>query len=188
MKKELRTKLRAALAAIPSDEFRRKSHAAAEQLFSCPEFRKSEITMVYLSLAQEADTTPIVLRGWQDRKKVLAPQISWEGRQMIPVEIRDLDEDVASGQYGVREPIRGMPIPIEFIDLVIVPGLAFDPYGNRLGRGRGFYDRFLANPKFKGVACGFALEQQITDSIPSGPHDVKVHMLVTDQAVRRFDP
>jgi 5-formyltetrahydrofolate cyclo-ligase len=143
--------------------------------------------MIYLSHAQEVDTTPIVLQAWQDRKKVVAPQVSWESRQMIPIEIRSLD-DVASNQFGIREPVRGLPIPIELIALVIVPGLGFDPFGNRLGRGRGFYDRFLGKRKFNGTTCGFALEAQIVDSIPAGPHDVKVNMLVTDECVRRFDP
>lgn len=107
---------------------------------------------------------------------------------MMPVEIRDLDEDIGSNQFGIREPIRGLPIPVGLIDLVIVPGLGFDPFGNRLGRGRGFYDRFLGKQEFVGVTCGFALESQVVDSIPAAHHDVKVRMLVTDEQVRRFDP
>ncbi len=188
MKKELRSKLRSVLGGISPEDLRLTSQIAAEALFKEPEYRRAEIMMIYLSLPHEADTTPIVLQAWQDRKKVVAPQVSWESRQMIPVEIRDLNEDVADGQYGIRQPIRGMPIPIELIDLVIVPGLGFDPFGNRLGRGRGFYDRFLGNPGFKGVACGFALENQLVESLPSGPHDVKVRMLVTERKIRRFDP
>jgi 5-formyltetrahydrofolate cyclo-ligase len=188
VKKALRTKLRSVLASIPPETILERSRIAAELLFREPEYKQAEIMMVYLSLPQEADTTPIVLRSWQDRKKVVAPQVSWESRLMIPMEIRNLDEDVASNQLGLREPIRGLPIPIQLIDLVIVPGLAFDPFGNRLGRGRGFYDRFLAKPEFKGKTCAFALEAQMVDSIPAGPLDVKVHMLVTEERVRRFDP
>lgn len=188
VKKELRTKLRSILASIPPETIQERSHLAAKLLFNEPEYRQSEIMMVYLSLPQEADTTPIVLQAWQDGKKIVAPQISWESHQMIPIEISNLDEDVAGNQLGVREPIRGLPIPIQLVDLVIVPGLAFDPFGNRLGRGRGFYDRFLGKPEFRGKTCGLALEAQVVGSIPAGPHDVKVHMLVTEQRVRRFDP
>jgi 5-formyltetrahydrofolate cyclo-ligase len=188
VKKALRTKLRSVLAAIPPETVQESSRLAAELLFREPEYKRAEIMMVYLSLPQEPDTTAIVLRAWQDRKKIVAPQVSWESRQMIPMEIRNLDEDVASNQLGLREPIHGLPIPIQLIDLVIVPGLAFDPFGNRLGRGRGFYDRFLGKPEFQGKTCGFALEAQVVDSIPAGPHDVKVHMLVTEERVRRFDP
>jgi 5-formyltetrahydrofolate cyclo-ligase len=188
VKKELRTKLRRVLASLSAERIAEQSRRAAQHLFAQPEYASCEIMMIYLSLPTEADTTHIVLQAWQDRKKIVAPQVSWDSRQMTPVEIRDLDEDVGQNQFGIREPIRGMPIPIELIDLVIVPGLAFDPFGNRLGRGRGFYDRFLGKASFRGVACGFALEDQVVDSIPSGPHDQKVSLLVTDQKVRRFDP
>lgn len=188
MKKELRTKLRSVMASVPPEVIQERSRAAARHLFHEPEYKGCEIMMVYLSLPQEADTTAIVLQAWQDHKKIVAPQVSWESRQMIPIEIKNLDEDVASNQLGLREPIRGQPIPIQLIDLVIVPGLAFDPFGNRLGRGRGFYDRFLAKPEFKGRACGFSLEEQLVGSIPAGPHDMKVHMLATEKGIRRFDP
>ncbi|MBN2559876.1 MAG: 5-formyltetrahydrofolate cyclo-ligase [Phycisphaerae bacterium] len=187
MKKELRRRLRAVLAAIPPETLHERSRVAAERLFNEPEYKRAEVMMIYLSHKHEADTTPIVLQAWQDRKRILAPQVSWESRQMIPIQIRNLDDDVARNQFGVREPVRGAPIPIELIDLVIVPGLGFDPYGNRLGRGRGFYDQFLGRPGFRGTTCGFAIEEQLVDAIPAGPHDVKVKMLVTDQATRRFD-
>lgn len=188
MKKELRTRLRNLLHDLDPQDVQEFSRRAAQRLFGEPEYRRAEIMMVYLSLPSEADTTAIVLQAWQDRKKVTAPQVIWDSRQMLPIEIRNLDEDIGSNQFGIREPIRGLPIPIGLIDLVVVPGLGFDPFGNRLGRGRGFYDRFLGNPEFRGVACGFALEQQMVDSIPAAHHDMKVRMLVTDERVRRFDP
>jgi 5-formyltetrahydrofolate cyclo-ligase len=186
VKKELRRQLQAVLTSIPTAALSERSRVAADLLFNEPEYRRAEVMMVYLSHTQEADTTRIVLQAWQDRKRILAPQVSWESKAMIPIEIRNLDIDVARNEIGLREPIKGPPIPIELIDLVIVPGLAFDGAGNRLGRGRGFYDRFLARPNFRGLACGFALEAQIVDAIPAGPHDMKIDMLVTDAAVRRF--
>ncbi len=186
MKKELRSRLRAVLDGLSPDEIREKSAAAARLLFAEPEYLTCEVMMIYLSLPREADTTPIVLQAWRDRKRVLAPHVGWETRQMVPIEIRNLDSDITDTDAGIRMPVRGTPFPINLIDLVIVPGLGFDPNGNRLGRGRGFYDRFLARPNFKGVFCGFALEEQVVDAIPAAPHDVPVHMLVTDQKVRRF--
>ena len=186
VKKELRSKLRSLLASIPPATLQARSRQAAQRLFAEPEYQNAEVMMIYLSLPQEADTTPIVLQSWKDRKRVLAPQLSWESKQMVPVQINNLDTDIADTSYGIREPARGMPLPIELIDLVIVPGLGFDPQGNRLGRGRGFYDRFLGKPAFRGVTCAFAIEEQYVESISAKPHDVKVHMLVTDQAVRRL--
>ena len=107
---------------------------------------------------------------------------------MMPVEIRSFSTDLVVSSTGIREPISGVPIPISIIDLVIVPGLAFDPKGNRLGRGRGFYDRFLANPEFAGVSCAFAFEEQVIPEVPADPLDRPVRMLVTNHKVRRFKP
>jgi 5-formyltetrahydrofolate cyclo-ligase len=186
VKKELRRRLQAVLSSIPPAVLVERSRLAASLLFNEPEYRRAEIMMVYLSHKQEADTTRIVLQAWQDHKRVLAPQVSWESKAMIPIEISNLDEDVGRNEMGLREPVKGPPIPIELIDLVVVPGLAFDGTGSRLGRGRGFYDRFLARSEFRGVACGFALESQMVEVIPARPHDMKIDMLVTDVAVRRF--
>lgn len=185
-KKELRQKLRQVLADLSPDDVSTRSLRAAHRLFEQPEYIKAEIVMVFLPLPNEPDTTPIVLRSWQDRKRVLAPKVAWNQRRMLPLEIRSLTDDLVVSTMGIREPATGIPFPISLIDLVIVPGLAFDEYGNRLGRGRGFYDRFLAHPEFKGVACGVALEEQISKRLPVGPLDRPVDMLITDERVRRF--
>ena len=185
-KKELRQRLRKILAEVLPDELETKSLRVCHRLFEQPEYIKAEVVMVFLALPAETDTSPIVLRAWQDRKRVLAPKVSWSQRRMMPVEIRSLADDLAISHMGIREPVSGIPFPVSMIDLVIVPGLGFDDYGNRLGRGRGFYDRFLAHPEFTGVACGIAFEEQVTASVPVGPLDRTVDMLVTDEKVRRF--
>ena len=186
MKTELRQRLRKVLAGVGPAEVEAKSLRACQLLGEQPEYLKSEVVMVFLSLPSEIDTSPIVLRAWQDRKRVLAPKVSWSQRRMLPVEIRSLSEEVADSSMGIREPVSGIPFPVSLIDLVIVPGLGFDEFGNRLGRGRGFYDRFLAHPEFRGVACAMAFEEQLTTNIPVGPLDRRVDMLVTDAKVRRF--
>lgn len=159
---------------------------ACHRMFECKEYVKAEVIMVYLSLPMEVDTSSIVLRAWQDRKRVLAPKVSWNQRRMLPLEIRSLTDDLVVSNMGIREPVSGTPFPIRHIDLVIVPGLAFDEYGNRLGRGRGFYDRFLAHPEFEGVSCGMAFHEQVVPNVPVGPLDQGIDMLVTDTDVYRF--
>ena len=185
-KKELRQRLRKILAQVPSEEIETKSLRACHHLFEQPEYVKAEVVMVFLSLPTEIDTSPIVLRSWQKRKRILAPKVTWSQRRMMPVEIRSLSEGLAVSPMGIHEPIAGIPFPISLIDLVIVPGLGFDEYGHRLGRGRGFYDRFLSHPEFTGTACAMAFEEQLLPSVPVGPLDRHVDMLVTDQQVRRF--
>ena len=186
-KKELRQRIRKVLADLTLDELSTKSLRACHRLFEQPEYVKAEVIMVFLSLPSEIDTTPLVLRSWQDHKRVLVPKVSWNQRRMVPVEIRSLTDDLVVSNLGVREPVTGLPFPIPLIDLVIVPGLAFDEYGNRLGRGRGFFDRFLAHPDFGGTSCGLSCEAQTTPSVPTGPLDRRVDMLVTEEQVRRFE-
>ena len=186
LKEELRQQLREKLAQIPAEELSSKSLCACRRLFETRECSKAEVIMVFLSAPGEIDTTPLVLRAWQNRKRVVAPKISWNQRRMVPCEIRSLTHDLVVSTMGIREPTTGVPFPIDVIDLIIVPGIAFDEKGNRLGRGRGFYDRFLAHPEFAGVACGLALEEQIQEPIPVDPLDRPVGMLVTDTKVRRF--
>ncbi len=185
-KKNLRDAVRAVLANLTPAEVKERSLSAATLLFQQPEWKRAEILMLFLSLPNEIDTTPVALRAWQDRKRVLAPKISWDQRRLLPIQIDSLADAVTHSELGVREPAAGVPIPVADIDLVIVPGLAFDPMGNRLGRGRGFFDRFLAHRDFKGVACALAFEEQFVEKVPAGPHDIPVDMLVTDRHVRRF--
>ena len=185
-KKELRQQVRHFLAELPPDELHRRSVLACRQLFEQPEYKRAEIVMIYLSTPQEVDTSQIAIQCWNDMKRVVAPKVSWEQRRMLPIEIHSLTSDVRPGELGIREPVEGMPIPVADLDLVIVPGLAFDEHGNRLGRGRGFYDRFLAHRDFTGTSCGLALEEQVFQEVPHGQHDQRVRMLVTDRRVRRF--
>ncbi len=185
-KSELRTRLKADLAALSRDEIRDHSTRACRLLADQPEFQESEIIMVFLSLAGEINTAQLVLRAWQEGKRVLAPRVSWEQRRMIPLEIRSLAEDIEETQWSLRQPVQGDPVPLAMIDLVIVPGIGFDLQGNRLGRGRGFYDRFLANPDFTGTTCALAFEEQVVEKIPTDAHDIQVDMVVTSQTVRRF--
>ena len=185
-KKELRQKLQDILSDISPEERNTDSLRACQRLFEQREYVRAEVVMVFLSIPPEIDTAAIVLRAWQDHKRVLAPKVSWEQRRMMPVEIRSLTDDLRVSSSGLREPASGIPFPISFIDLVIVPGLGFDKIGNRLGRGRGFYDRFLAHPEFEGVACALAFQKQLIDSMPVAPLDRRVNMLVTEAGIRRF--
>lgn len=188
MKKSLRKLVRGKLAAMSPAVAHAKSMAASRRLMAQPEFERARTVMIYLPLPDEVDLSPIALRGWQEQKTIAAPKISWDQRHMIPIEIRSLETDVVGTARGLREPADGEPIPLEMLDLVVVPALAFDPRGNRLGRGAGFYDRFLAQPQFRGVAVGLAFREQVIEALPVLENDVPVHMLVTDEEVLRFAP
>jgi 5-formyltetrahydrofolate cyclo-ligase len=185
-KSALRKHLREVLAAMPEATRHAKSLAACALITSSREFDAARVVMLYLSSATEVDTAPLALRAWQAGKTVVVPKVSWDQRRMLPTEISSLTTGLTSTGPGIREPIAGMPVPTEFVDLVIVPGLGFTNTGLRIGRGMGFYDRFLAQPDFLGLSCGLAFSEQIVDDLPVLDHDVPLSMLATDQGLRRF--
>ncbi len=187
-KAEIRKALRAKLASITEAQRHQKSVAACGFLIRTPEFQAARTVMLYLSTPSEIETAPLALRCWQDGKTVVVPKVSWDQRRMMPVEITTLQTGMTTTGPGIKEPIAGKPIPTEYIDLVVVPGLGFTPTGHRIGRGMGFYDRFLALPEFSGLSCGLAFQEQIVDTLPVLAHDMPLGMLVTDQSVRRFTP
>jgi 5-formyltetrahydrofolate cyclo-ligase len=186
VKKQLRQQIRDRMAAIRAADLQVRSAAACRLLFETDEYRRADVIMIFLSTTHEVDTSSIAIQAWRDSKRVLAPRVSWEQRRLLPVEIKSLTTDVEPGQMGIRQPAEGMPVPVLDIDLVVVPGLAFDERGNRLGRGRGFYDRFLSHKDLQAVACAVALEEQVVPEVPVGEFDKRMDMLVTDVRVRRF--
>lgn len=188
-KKALRLQLRDLLSQMSDEQRRSSSQAACGHLTRSPEFIHARVVMLYLSTPQEVDTANIALRCWQEGKTVAVPKVSWDQRRMMPVEINSLRADgmTMTGPHGdVREPITGKPVPVNLIDLVIVPGLGFTDQGYRIGRGMGFYDRFLAQKQFLGLSCGLAFESQVVAELPILDHDVPLSMLVTDRQIRRF--
>lgn len=184
-KQAVRRTLRETLAGMTDLDRHAKSVSACRLVCGSPEFAAAHVVMLYLSTPSEVDTAPIALRCWQDGKQVVVPKVSWDQRRMLPVEISSLKDGLTT-TGPVREPIAGKPIPLDLVDLVIVPGLGFTPTGYRIGRGMGFYDRFLAQPDFSGRTCGLAFQEQLVESLPVLDHDVPLCMLVTDQGVRRF--
>lgn len=182
----IRAQLRQKLAAITSAQRQAKSLAACNLVAASPEFAAARVVMVYLATPLEIDTAPLALKCWQTGKTLVVPKVSWDQRRMMPVEITSLQSGLTTTDKGIREPIAGKPIPIGFIDIVVVPGMGFTADGYRIGRGMGFYDRFLAQPDFIGLSCGLAFEEQIVPSLPVLDHDMPLSMLASDRGLRRF--
>ncbi len=188
MKRALRKEMLATLAAMSAQASAAKSHQACHHLISLEEFRSAQTVMMYLPMPREVDTAPLALAAWQDGKTVVVPRVYWDQRHMIPVLCKSLDdENLSPGRFGVREPLRGEPWPLEEIDLVVTPALAFDRQGHRLGRGGGFYDRFLASPHLRATVCGLGFAEQVVDELPTADNDHRLDVLVTDKEVLRFE-
>lgn len=185
-KSEIRKKLRAILEGISPTARHEKSLAACSLLSATAEFAQARVVMLYISTEIEVETMPLALKCWQAGKTVAVPKVSWDQRRMLPVEITSLQTEMTTTGNGIREPVGGKPVPAEFIDLAIVPGLGFTREGARIGRGMGFYDRFLGSGDFVGITCGLAFEEQLVPELPTMPHDIAVSMLATDGGIRRF--
>ena len=186
MKARLRMQIKEIVSAMSPQIARVKSQTACESVLALPEYRDARTIMLYLPMPAEADCSGIAKHAWSSGKTVLAPKITWQPREMIAVQIRSLDTDVTSGEYGIPMPAGDEPWPADKINFVIVPALAFDRRGHRLGRGGGFYDRFLAQGALRAAVCGLGFSEQIVDRLPNHPHDQPMEILVTDREILRF--
>ncbi len=160
-----------------------KSKRICRNLLATDEFRRASVVMAFLSLPREVDTTPIILHAWQQGKTVAVPRVSWEQRHMIPVEIHSLETGFTTGSFGLRNPVSGLPVPFNEIDMVLTPGLAFDREGNRLGRGGAYYDRFFAADQLRALRWALAFEIQLLPSVPHDHNDRPIDAIVTENEV-----
>lgn len=182
-KVQLREKLQKCLLEMGEKQRNAKSKKACRNLISTPQFQSASTIMLYLSLPYEADTTEAILRAWQLGKIVAVPKISWQQKQMAPVQINTLETGFSTEVTGLRNPTKGTPMAIEAIDLVVAPALGFDRKGNRLGHGGSYYDRFFANTALKAQRCGFAFAEQMIEEVPMIDHDMPMDFLVTDEEI-----
>jgi 5-formyltetrahydrofolate cyclo-ligase len=160
------------------------SAAACVRLAALEAFRHASVVMLYMPLPTELDLTAAAIRCYRQGKTVCVPRVDWKGRDMVPVEISSFDDEVMEiDNHGLRTPREGRPLVPRLIDLVIVPGLAFDTAGNRLGRGGGFYDRFLRRLRRSATTVGFAFDAQIVDAVPADDSDFGMDTIVTDRRV-----
>jgi 5-formyltetrahydrofolate cyclo-ligase len=115
----------------------------------------------------------------------LLPKVDKDSHELQLYEIRDFSE-LAPGYMGIPEPsFQGRQMSINDADIVIIPGAGYDASGNRIGYGGGYYDRLLSGLQKQIPVIAPAYEEQIVDSIPSEPHDIRVQMIVTDRRVIR---
>jgi 5-formyltetrahydrofolate cyclo-ligase len=168
-----------------SPELRRAKSAEVEQrLFLLPEFRTASVVMLFASFQSEVETHHMIRRALAEGKRVVLPKV--RGKHLELLEIANFDHDVSPGAWGIPEPDRGTPADLGEIDLIVVPGAAFDGAGNRVGYGGGFYDRLL--PVYRGRTVALAFELQIVPAVPVDPHDVPVAKIVTEQRVIEAQP
>jgi 5-formyltetrahydrofolate cyclo-ligase len=132
--------------------------------------------LFYAPMPYELDIWPLLEDAIRFGKEAYLPR--FQGASYIASRVTNIHTDLTSGQFGIREPIPGSPeIPLNRLDFVLVPGIAFDLQGRRLGRGKGYYDRLLA--EVRGTTCGVAFDEQIVEELPVEPHDIHLNCILT---------
>ncbi len=168
----LRKELRQKLEQMKPEERARRSEGILQQVFGHPRFAEAEKVLSYIAVAPEVETWPFVEEGLRRGKRVYVPRVDQEKKKIWVIEITG-KEKLSPSSYGILEPPFDEKRLGEAatLDLVVVPGLGFDRRGGRLGRGGGYFDRFLGEAK-KAYKIGLAFECQIVDLVPREPHDV----------------
>ncbi|MEM2874466.1 MAG: 5-formyltetrahydrofolate cyclo-ligase [Candidatus Hadarchaeales archaeon] len=192
-KRSIRDKIREIREGLPEEDVIERSRKIAETLLSLPEFSSSARVALYVSKpgSGEVETADLIEECLRRGKRVLVPYVERESKRISLAEIGDPKRQLIPGAFGIPEPIRQLRKPFSpgDVDLVVVPGIAFDLGGNRLGHGLGYYDRLLreissANPKCRFV--GLAYDFQVLNRIPSTSGDVPVHVIVTETRTIRI--
>ncbi len=159
---------------------RKKSDIIKKELFKLNEFKKAKTVMLYASFDGEVDTFKMIKGAIKEGKVVVLPSIVKRKKRLIPRAIKTVDA-LEKGPFGILEPSKACSrvASKKNLDLVIVPGLAFDHANFRLGRGMGFYDRFLATLPKKAQAIGLCFDFQIVSSLPRSPSDLPVRKVIS---------
>ncbi len=177
-KSNLREQIRDRLKSVPATTRATAATHLCTQLKTSDLWRAAKTVLLFAPLPDEPDVWPLLADALLAGKVVALPRFDPATKKYVPGQIQNPVTDLVSGQFGIREPDNSCPVvPLNRLDLLLVPGVAFDPHGRRLGRGKGFYDRLLAD--VRGKTCGVAFDEQIVAKIPTEPHDIPLNCILT---------
>lgn len=181
VKREIRRKMLALRRALSDDEAVKKAESLTSWILTLPEYKKAKRIMAFLAMKGESNLDGLIARALSDGKEVYVP-VCLPERQMEAGRLLDMDHFVR-GPLGLRDLPKGYDtVSPEKLDLVLVPGVACDREGNRLGMGAGYYDRYLVHVPFeKRIAALW--DFQVEEAIPSEPFDERMARIVTDKGI-----
>ncbi len=170
---------------MSENEVKEKSKIIIDKLMNTEEFKKAENLMVFLSFDNEVYTFDLIEKAINMGKKVIVPYTVKDTCEIIPTLLNNIEEDLEISSYGYMEPRKDkiQPILEENIDLTVVPGLAFDINMNRIGFGKGYYDRYLIKTKKEAKNIAIAYDYQVLEEIPSEFFDVKMDYIITEEKI-----
>jgi len=185
LKKEIRRQIISQRLALSPGEVILKSEKISNLIIGLPEWRHALTVMVYLAFRQEVDTASLISQALAAGKQAVVPVCLENPRRLLASRLLNTEEDLAPGAWGILEPKPESLRPVDpaEIDLVLVPGVAFDRSGNRLGYGAGYYDRFLRSLTHRAKAVALAYQLQVFEHIEADEHDFPVDFVVTEEGV-----
>ena len=180
-KGELRIRMLRALKQQKEDDRRRRSKAIQRKVFRLTAFRRAKVICCYVALPYEVQTWQMIEAMLLQGKRVAVPWVRPRSKRLQLSEVRRPRADLAPGAFRVLEPVPAArrPVPVRDVDLVLVPGLAFDRQGHRLGHGLGYFDRFLARVPKTTPTVGLAYRRQLVNRLPAAAHDRAVQTVLT---------
>ncbi|WP_338789078.1 5-formyltetrahydrofolate cyclo-ligase [Metabacillus sp. FJAT-53654] len=181
-KKHLRTLIKQRLAEMSEETFRHYSKDIHQQLFSLQSWKESHTIAVTISNGREVDTTNIIERAWQDKKRIVVPKCDPKTNTMEFRQITSFDQ-LERVFFGLLEPkvLETEKVSPNQIDLMIIPGICYDRRGYRIGYGGGYFDRYLTH--YKNDTLSLAFSMQIVEKVPTEPHDLPVSTIITECGV-----
>ncbi len=181
-KSELREKYLALRNKLNAKDEVEASRIISQRILSHPQFIKAKHVMLYIPFQKEVNIRPVIEEAWKERKNVLVSKTDIRTKRMEPYLVADWN-DIERGNFDLYEPKTSAktPFPLGKIELVLVPGIAFDLKGHRLGFGAGFYDRFFDRFNTLPFSLGIAYDFQLIDSLPTEQHDYSLTELITEK-------
>ena len=177
-KSELRTRIGDIARQISTTQRAEASAQVCAKLERLEIWARARLILFFAPTLSEMNIWPLVAQAQASAKWVALPRFSDASQSYVPCLLENIEENLQPGRYGIREPSTGCrEVELNQLDLVLVPGVAFDLHGRRLGRGKGFYDRLLAG--VRGTKCGIAFDEQIVAEVPAGPHDIHLNCILT---------
>lgn len=172
-KNEIRRKARARKSMLTNGEMLRAAESVWQQLEELAAFMVAEKVLMYHSLPDELNTHGF-LDKWHSRKQLFLPRVNGVNLDILPYH----QSRTHPGAFNIEEPDGSDTTDVSDIELIVVPAMAYDRRGNRVGRGKGFYDRLLSHSK--ALKVGVAYDCQMMDSIDTDPTDVPVDIVITE--------
>ncbi len=183
-KAQLRLDMLERLRALDEHEHHRLSAELCQRVLEIPEIQNTSGVMAYLAQPPEPNLDPLLTHFLEHNVSISVPHVGDQGHGMLPIELKSLDpSELDVDRFGIRAPCIHKKISPASIDVVVIPGVAFGSDGSRLGRGGGFYDRFLNSLSEHTLRIGACFSVQNTASVPTKSHDLGVDLVVTELAI-----